>query len=367
VRIGIDARKIKDFGIGTYLQNLLINFPPSFFDNDFYLFINPKDIEFISNLIKDKKSFFLPSKVRNYSLKEHIILSKLINKISLNLYHSPHYVLPFFIRTKSIVSIHDVIHLKYPQHGAIQKILAFILMKLSIRKANKIITVSDNSLKDIVKYFPEAKNKIIRIYNGVDKIYYEREEEIISEEIIRKYKIPNKYILYVGNHLRHKNIERLVKAYEIIRQKEKEIHLVMVGKFKIEKILKGGKDIPEEKLHFISYMDSSKELRIIYQKALILVMPSLYEGFGLPLIEALACRTPVACSNIKVFKEILGELPIYFNPKDPEEISSCILEIINDEAKKIKIIEEGYKKACEYNWGKSSQAHYKVYLDVLNN
>ncbi len=365
MQIGIDARKIKDFGIGTYIQNLLTNIPASFFDNQLYLIINPKNIEFTSNLIKDKKSFFLPSKVKIYSLKEHFILSKLINKIGLDLYHSPHYVLPFFIKTKSIVSIHDIIHLKYPEHGLIQKIIAFVLMKLSIKKANRIITVSDNSLTDIVKYFPEAKNKIIRIYNGVNKLYFERDNRLLSEEVIKKCKIPKKYILYVGNHLKHKNIEALIKAYKIISHKEKEIDLVMVGKFQMEKILKEAQGIPKEKLHFISYIDSS-ELKGIYQKALILVIPSLYEGFGLPLIEALACGTPVACSNIKIFKEILGELPIYFNPKDPEEISYRILEIINDKDKKTKIIEEGYKKACEYSWEKSSQEHYKVYKDLLN-
>lgn len=364
-KIGLDARKIKDFGIGTYIQNLLTWAEKISFKNKFYLIFNIENIDLFNEIAKVQRIYLIPTNIKNYSFQEHLILSHIINKLGLDLYHSPHYVLPVFVKTKCIITLHDIIHLTYPEHGLIQKLTAYILMKLSINKANMIITVSESSLVDIIKHFPQAKNKIIKIYNGVSEIFFQKFKEEEKNKIINKYNLPNKYILYVGNHLRHKNIERLIGAYKIINQKERDINLVLVGKFK-SKILKEIKDPSVlEKIHVISYV-GQKDLKAIYEKALILVLPSLYEGFGLPALEALACGTPIACSELKVFKEIIGDLPIYFNPLSEKEISERILKIINDEKIKNYIIEQGYKIASKYQWERSCSEHFEVYFKLLN-
>lgn len=362
-QIGLDARKIKDYGIGTYIQNILSRLPgflPSYSLNLLCCF---QDIDFIKDNI-NKNFFYSPMKAQHYSMREHIILSRIANNLNLQLFHSPHYVVPAFLKCRSIVTIHDVIHLIYPGKGLAQKIAAYLLMKVAIKKAHAIITVSENSKKDIVRFFPEARAKVTAIHNGVDDYFFTCMDTTAVEDIARAYSLPSRYILYVGNHLKHKNIERLVKVFKLFTEHKKDYSLLLVGGIRLNELKQGLNNSEYSKIKTLPYVDK-KVLKVIYQKADFLIMPSLYEGFGLPLLEAMACKTAVTCSSINVFQETAQDIPLYFDPENENDMLDSMIKLSENKELREAIAMKGYERAQLFSWQKSAQMHSEVYQEAL--
>ena len=362
-KIGFDARKIKDYGIGTYIQNILLRVPDSLSAYCFNLFCYFNDIDYIQKEI-NQNFLYIPAAAPHYSLREHIILSRLAKKLELYLLHTPHYVVPAFIKCKSIVTIHDVIHLLYPGKGLAQKLIASFLMRSSIRKATRIITVSENSRKDIIRFFPEAESRITVIYNGVDEYFLSDYNEAVMKDSVSIYDLPSRYILYVGNHLKHKNIEKLVRAFALFSAQKKEYSLLLVGGIRLAGLKNELPDSLLSKIKIVPFIDK-KVLKAIYHKADFLVMPSLYEGFGLPLLEAMACRTPVMCSDIAVFHEIAHDIPLYFNPQNEQEMLDSMLNLSENKKLKETMASKGYERAQDFTWKKSAQQHSKIYHEIV--
>ncbi len=270
-----------------------------------------------------------------------------------------------FIKIKIITTIHDVIHLLYPSKGIFQKLIAKFLMNIAINKSEKIITVSESSKNDIIKYYPNANNKINVIYNGVNEFYYEAPNEKELKRIILKYSLPKKYILYVGNYLRHKNIKRLLKAFKKLVLVNKGHYLILAGGIKATVV---NRVVDKETLSRIIVLPflSMEELHCIYYLSDFVIIPSLYEGFGLPVLEAMACKSAVICSHIPVFEELFGNIPYYVNALDIDDIANAMIKLSKDEDLKLEIAQNGYNKSHEFSWEKSCRKHIELYEKILN-
>jgi len=314
MKIAVDARMINMSGIGTYIQNLM--------KNDCYDIAlgRKEEIEKISNKV-DAIEFDAPI----YGIKEQLKFPyRKLKKEKPDVLHVPHYNVPIFYRGKMVVTIHDLTHLLFPEFlpNKFAYFYAKLMIWIALKKANKIITVSQNTKNDILKMFKVNPDKIEVIYNGVGEEFVKKDKENIKY-LYKKFNIPQnkKIIMYVGNLKPHKNLERLLEAYSEIKNRE-ETCLVLVGKaFSKYNVLEDKEKrlgIGKQAIH--TGIVTQEELVDLYNLADLFVFPSLYEGFGIPVLEALACGTPVICSNTSSLPEVAGNNAMYINPTDVEDI-----------------------------------------------
>jgi glycosyltransferase involved in cell wall biosynthesis len=335
--IAIDARMINHSGIGTYIKSMI----PGLLSNyNMILLGNPEAL----------KAFYWYDKVEFiefnspiYSISEQIFLAKKIPACSL--FISPHYNIPL-LNIKSVkraVIIHDVNHLvDRNKLSFVKRFYAEYMINAAIRKSDKIITVSEFSKKEIIKY-ADTKGKIIKvIYCGLDKDEFLKNTDVeTSKRIIEKYNLPTKYFLFVGSIKTHKNFKTLINAYQSFTEIYPDIKLVVIG---IDtKKNKGDLSFSNvrDKLIFPGYVKDS-ELALIYRNALCLIFPSIYEGFGLPPLEAMMSGCPVIASNAASIPEVCGDAALYFDPRNTKELYEKMKLIIDDKSVSDELIRKGF-------------------------
>lgn len=361
MKVAIDARMLKMSGIGVYIQHLI--------ENKCYeiLIGNKEELEKYNKQNTNIIKFNSPI----YGIKEQLKFPyKKLRKMKPDILHVPHYNVPIFYRGKIIVTIHDLTHLILPQFlpNRFSYIYAKIMLWIATKKASHILTVSENTKKDIIKMFKVNPDKITVTYNGVGEEFVKKDKSKILY-LYDKFNIPHskKCIMYVGNLKPHKNLERLLEAYSKIKNRQ-DTCLILVGKAfsnydeldRKEKILK----IENQVIH--TGIVSQEELIDLYNLADIFIFPSLYEGFGIPIIEALSCGTTVICSNNSSLPEVGGKLVKYFDPYNIEEMVQKIDEelennnIINLEHQDIKQWLE------KFNWKKTSKETKEIFNRIYN-
>ena len=303
--------------------------------------------------------FFVKYKIKNYGIK-HITTPGLA------------YILNFINCKNSIVTCHDITPLFLDYFTYLNRISFKYAIK-GITKAERIIAVSESTKKDILKYFRYPEEKIKVIYLGVDhSIYriYENIEEIKSR-IKRIYKIGNNenILLYVGAEQPRKNLNTLIKAFYRLKKTMPETKLIKVGipywKGSREKLLKLITQLNLQRDVIFTEFVPEKELPLFYNAADIFVFPSYYEGFGLPLLEAMACGCPVITTNKASIPEIVGNAAIKLdNPFDDELLAMCMREVLTDEELRRDIVKRGLKQVKKFSWEKYASDVYEIYKEV---
>ena len=325
-KIAIDARMVNKSGIGTCIQHWLkdVGYSIALGNlNELAHYNNiPKHIPFISSIYGYKEQLKFPYRAL-YREKPDIL-------------HIPHCNVPLFYRGKMMVTIHDLTHLIYPEFLPFKLVhlyFKFIFWFVS-KRANKIITVSESTKRDLLRFYKMDKSKITVIPLGVGKEFVKKEPSKI-EYLYKKFNIPHnkKILLYVGNMLPHKNLNKLLEGFAQMKGKE-NCRLILVGKaFNGRTQETREKEFGIENLTIHAGMVSQEDLVSFYNLADLFILPSLYEGFGLPVLEALACGTPVICSNTSSLPEVGGNVAKYFDPKDAASIAHALENSINDKGK----------------------------------
>lgn len=338
MKIAIDARMIKMSGIGTYIRTLL--------NQDIYdvALGNRNDI---NNYDASMDIIDFEDKIYGISEQIHYPIKALKNK-KVDLLHLPHYNVPMFYRGDIAVTIHDLTHLVLPEFlpNKFAYIYARVVIGYAVRKARVIFTVSENSKKDLIKYFKVDPSKIIVTYNAVDKCFVHKDRKEVSY-LIEKYKIPEnkKIIMYVGNLKPHKNLIRLLNAYAGMKNVE-DTCLVLVGKaFDNTELDNTVSQLKIENKVIKTGMIETQELVDFYNIADLFAFPSLYEGFGIPPLEAMACGTPVVCSDNSSLPEVVGDAAVTFNPYDTEAIKEAMEKVLLSPMLADELIEKGYERA----------------------
>lgn len=257
-----------------------------------------------------------------------------------------------------------MIHLIYAKQYSIFKNLYYrFIVKFAALKASRIITVSENSKKDISRFLKIPDKKINPICNGVGERFFQRKSEIFKKETLKKLMVPEKYILYVGNEKPHKNVGNVIKAFHLFLEKYGlEYSLVIVGispKYE-EKVM--GKTLSNNVIT-LSHVDDS-DLISLYQTTLLLLSPSLYEGFGLPLLEAMACGAPVITSSNSSISEVVGNAALFVDPKNINQISDEIRRVLSDEKLREELIKKGKNRARLFTWQNTAQKTLELYKEV---
>lgn len=340
--IGIDARMIEMSGIGTYIQHLM--------GVGIYDYALGKEDE-IRRYDSDVK--VIPYDAPIYSPKEQICFpNKAVKAAGIEIMHFPHYNVPISYRGKYVTTVHDLTHIVLPEFlGAKVKYLyARFLMSQALQRAKHIFTVSVNSKKDIQKYFNIPEEKISITYDAIDDDFLVKDKAEI-DYLYDKYRIPKnkRLLLYVGNLKPHKNLSILLKALKaLIRE---DVHLLLVGKaFKSVDLDEQEKQMGVRDKIIHTGMVNKAELIDLYNIADLFVFPSLYEGFGIPPLEAMACGTPVIAAYNSSIPEVLGDAAEYFDGKNDSMLAKKILEVLADENKQKKMIEKGFVRSRLYNW-----------------
>ncbi|WP_417447434.1 glycosyltransferase family 4 protein [Kangiella sp.] len=312
-----DTRWCANHGIGRFSKEILSFSPP----------------ETISGRFDDIFSPFDPIR---------LLAKCLLNN---SWYISPSYNCPLFWHRKSIITIHDLMHINFPEYAGLKnKIYYEYLVKPVCEKSPLIFTVSEYTKNEIVQWCGVDPEKIVVVYNGVDDKYHVN---------VKPYKHVRPYLFYVGDKKMHKNIYRLLSAYK--KSDAMNSHDLILSGSENDEIIKWVNELDiAQKVKFSGFIPEN-DLPGYYKGATALVFPSLYEGFGLPIIEAMAVGTPVLTSNVTSMPEIAGNAAWLVDPKDISDISNGINVLVTENSVRSKLIEKGLERATMFNWERSRE------------
>ena len=292
-------------------------------------------------------------------------LSKKIykDKNNLDVFFSPTHYLPLFSVVPSVVSIFDLSYLKYPELFKKKDLYQLkIWGRYSIKRAKAVITISESSKNAIIEEYKLASDKVHVVYPGIKELINNR--EINMTDLQKKYGIKKNFILFVGTIQPRKNIARMVEAISQIP----ELELIVVGKkgWQYEGILDSPRKFGvENRVKFLEFVPD-EELSELYKNAICFVLPSLYEGFGLPILEAMKYGCPVVTSNTSSLPEAGGDAALYFDPEDSSDIAEKIKKLLSDDKLREDMIEKGYKQAKKFSWEKAAKEALHVLKEVAN-
>ena len=368
MRIAIDARKLRDFGVGTYVRNLLRHLARLDEQTEFVVLCREEDRAFAAELGENFR--VVPERSRGYSVREQITVPLDLRREGVDLFHAPHYVLPPLTPCRSVVTIHDCIHLRFPQYLPNRLAYAYARTSLWIatHRSARVLTVSEASKRDILRYYNIPESKVDVIHNAIDQRFH---EEPPADEVMRvkeRYQLNDPFILYAGNIKPHKNIERLIEAYHTMRRGElSHVKLLIIGD-EISKYATLRRTVHRYKLHkhvrFFGFVPDNT-LAILYRLARVFVFPSLYEGFGLPPLEAMASGTPVITSNVSSLPEVVGDAAMLIDPYEPDAIAGAMRRVLSDDRLHDDMRERGLARARDFSWERSVRRIRGIYDEVL--
>jgi len=292
----------------------------------------------------------------------------------IDLYYSTHFFLPRHLEKtiKKIVTIHDLAFLEFPHF---YKKSAYLMWKKmtqeSVQTSDRIVAVSEFTKNALMRFFNTPEEKISVVYEGVSEPFRrleERERELLFEEVRKRYDLPDEFILYVGDLGERKNVPNLIDSYANIIEKNSGLPpLVLVGRRikGFEKVFERirSRNVSKKVIHLENLPD--RDLLALYNKAILFVYPSLYEGFGLRVLEAMACGAPVIASRESSIPEVVGEAGILFNPRDGEEMAFAIETVLKNEELRREMSRRGIKRAEKFSWKESSRKLINLFKKVL--
>jgi len=374
MRIGIDVRSMTSdmSGIGKFLNGILCSLLEIDKHNQYIFYYCDGRVEdkFKKNTnIKFRKIKLVFKKRFGHSLIkvlwEQVQFPFVASQDHLDILFSPYFDFPLIYNKKFIVTIHDISILLFPEnHSAKFRIYYYNLLKYIVKKAKKIITVSNNSKKDICNYLDVPEEKIEVIYGAVNEYFCSKSDYESSQNIQKKYGIKNKFILYPGGMAARKNLEVLMKAFSRLQDNiEEKYDLVLTGKKNIitNRLINLAQELGVKKNVIFTGYISEKNLSSLYRSAVLMVYPSLYEGFGFPLLEAMIYGTPIISSNSSSLPEVVGDAAILVDTQDYNQLSNAIIETLGNETLKNELSKKGIVRAKKFSWNKSA----KKFLSVL--
>jgi len=362
MNVGFDARKYFDFGIGTYIRNLASCFDRQDQDH-FTYFAQPEDAGLISRLHRGNT---IVNRSGKYSLKELFSVSFQANRAGLALFHAPHYTLPFGLSMRRVVTIHDVIHLRFPEYfSPVQRAYARLMIGHACRGADAVIVDSAFSGRELVRFISCPPEKIHVIPLGVSDDFAPAQESGSTDAFKKKHDIGEKFLLYVGSLKAHKNFSALIRSFGGLGNR-RDVQIVCVGE-KLEEnhpmhalcVSAGIVD----RVRSVGWL-AEPDLISAYRAATAAVMPSLYEGFGLPVLEAMACGTPVIGSNAASIPEVMGDAGILVDPRAQGEFADAIRSVLDDSSLRMSLREKGLRRAKLFTWSRCAEMTLNLYRSI---
>ena len=357
--ITIDARAYRS-GIGVYTANLMRELHHTF-QWPVHALTSRERLPFIAPLCE--RTSVVNATI--YSLQEQISVVRRVRQE--DVLHVPHYNFPIFYRGTLLITIHDLTHLIEPHYRNTWKsrIYAAPMLAKSVRRAEHIFTVSEYSKRRMVEYLEVDPLKVSVVHNGVGPQFSPGDREEAKQSVEQRFGLCSPFVLYVGNLKPHKNLEALLRAFHELRSRRRSV---------LELALVGSDQSGIDALHHLAsrlgisplFINSAStaEVAQLYRAAEVLVLPSFEEGFGLPVIEAMASGTPVICSNSASLPEIAGEAALYFDPRDYHELTDALDRLLQSPSLQLTLRAKGFQRASQYSWKESANRHVAIYRQV---
>lgn len=367
MKIAFDLRRIKNPGIGRYMKCLVEAILAQDPRGDYLLILPPGAERMIQ--VGTNGARTITSRLKYYSVREQIGLPAILRSNKVDLLHAPHYMLPLVRPCPSVVTIHDMIGLAWKENIAsrLGRVYFRLMISAAVRLADSIITDSMFSRDDIVRHLGVDPQKIKVIYPGIGPEFQRVTDKAQLETVRAKHRIEGEYIVYAGIYRPRKNHAALLHAFRNQFSNGRNANLVLVGPLQ-----QGERELRRladelgisKKVIFAGFVDDA-ELRALYSGARVYACPSLYEGFGFTVLEAMACGTPVVCSRETSLPEVAGDGAQYADARNAEEFGQALHDVFTDSGLRETLIEKGRKNLERFSWGNTARETLGVYQDVL--
>lgn len=363
MRVGIDARLVyyRQAGISQYTLRLLEQFAAIAQDDEFVVFQSRRDS---SRLVDQpnfhKRSLWTPPHHR----LEQLLLPLEMATVDLDILHSPDFIPPFRRNCKSVITIHDLNFLLYPNFLTPQSARYYGQIDQAVRNCDHIIAVSESTKRDIIRLTGAPESKITVVYEAAHPIYRPLQDEQMLQQVKERFGIHNDFVLFVSTIEPRKNVRALLDAYKrVLDNYHADVSLVLAGEkgWLFHEVFALVEELGlQERVRFLGRV-SSEDLLGLYNGAQLLVHPAFYEGFGLPPLEAMACGTPVVVSNTSSLPEVVGDAALLVDPTDVDGMAVAIWRLLSDQVLRRQMIDKGLMRARRFSWKKAALETLDIY------
>jgi glycosyltransferase involved in cell wall biosynthesis len=366
IRLALDGRKLTDYGIGTYLSHLVAGLGHRS-DVQLTVLVRPGHGERVRALAPTAR--LLPVSARGYGAAEQLQVPASLWRERPDLVHVPHYVVPAMIPGPVVVTVHDVIQLYYPPQRRRQLASLYLRVVLgsALRRARRVLTVSRTSRRDLVRLFGADPDRLEVVPNGVDQELGERPPGDRLDAVRERYGLRAPLILVVANDKPHKNLDVVLRSFHLARRKyHVPGQLVLVGGI--------GPDHPlAERARRLGLHEDVRclgrvphqTLCAVYHLSSVLLHVALYEGFGLPILEAMRAGLPVVTSNLGAMRELGEGAARLVNPLDVEEVAAALEQVLVDDPLRRRMVDAGRRRADALTWERTVDATVMAYRRAL--
>ena len=376
VKIAIDIRRMTEFGVGTYIRNVVRTLGRLDHENEFLLIGSPNKVEEIGTLPPNFHT--VPALASDRSVQGYREFRTALKRLECDLVHIPNlYSVPRMLPCPYVMTVHDVLqHMsRAREQSGFWRSFHFQMTKRVLAGAARIFAVSNFTRNEIEKLFEIPSDRVEVIYNAIDERFlHGHASEADRDLIAQRYQVTYPFLLYAGRISPHKNVVRMIEAFSALKtelerdQAYPDLKLIIIGDD-----LSGNPDLRrtvvrsgvQHDVRFLGFVPI-EVLRIFYDEAKIFVFPSLYEGFGLPPLEAMAHGTPVVTSNVSSLPEVVGNAAVLVNPENVFEIMRALHRTLMDKDMRCRMKERGYKQAARFSWETSVRRILEAYGQIAH-
>jgi glycosyltransferase involved in cell wall biosynthesis len=380
--VALDARHLRDFGIGTYIRNLVHALGNLDRENRYTIIAHPEDAKDLAGLGANFR--VVPYARPDSGLRDQAAFPLFLRQFQADVYHMPLNRVPYWMPKPYVVTIHDMSVLLFERAPGWRQSLRHYLFRRGLLRADKVIAVSEATRRDVEQFLNIPASRIRRVYNAPDPRFAAHPNpadaraggpgtaEHERRRILERYQISYPYLLYTGAIRAQKNIPRMVEAFAVLRGDleshpvYRDLRFIIIGDelSRYPTVRQAvNKTHMEQAVRFLGFVPFDT-LRVFYESAAAFVFPSLYEGFGLPPLEAMASGTPVVTSNVSSLPEVTGDAAMVVNPDNVFDIARGIREVLLDGSLRQELIARGYRQAARFSWDVTARQVLDTYREV---
>lgn len=366
IRVGVDARELAhpNTGIGSYVSNLIQGLGEIDDRNQYFLFISEGHEPYVSELDLPHNFNLVPVSVFPVDkLQDQIGVAGAMRGLDLDIFHVTHHdVTSLITHVPLVVTVHDIAPIDFYNSALMHKLYYRLFSKIAFRRSNFLLCDSVSTGRRIERYFPFCRNKWMEVYLGCDPYFQLCDASQNFYRLSSRVGMRKPFLLYVGSFARRKNLPNMIDAFSIVRERRPELQFVIVGG-------PSGRDdvfpaeLPEGVI--VAGRVTRQELRTLYNNAELLLFTTLYEGFGMPVLEAMACGCPVVTSPVTSLPEVAGNSALYASPYQSDKIVEPVLRVLEEAGLRKRLVEKGLKQVSRFDWRIIAQETVSSYHRVL--
>jgi glycosyltransferase involved in cell wall biosynthesis len=374
MRVAIDIRRAGDFGIGTYIRNIINQFARTNNKTEYLLIGEQRHLQQFDAL--PGNFVLLDYKHAPGSVQTHMHLPFLLRKHGVDILHMPWFYAPAVVPTRLVLTVHDLTDVLAPPVGATPLVQAgrLFFARRALSRADRIMAVSHSSKRELSRMFGVPEGKIEVVYNALDERFVREPMPTDADRVLERHAVTGPFVLYAGNIKSQKNLPRLIEAFAVAKADLRDhpefagLKLLLIGDSAEEHsdlrraVLRSRLQGEVRFLGFVPH----PVLRVFYSRAKAFLFPSLYEGFGLPPLEAMAHGTPVLTSSVSSLPEVFADAALLVNPENVFEIARGIRQILTEDVTREALIRRGHELVQKYSWERSADQVREVYSSIFN-